>query len=199
MDVLQARRSADTNRYSRPQKVDTTSPTPTTMGGGNIKSRKEGTIFLGTSPCLDVRHDQGLLPRTNNNPRNASQITSPRAHIEDIIDIDAVDDTFVPGHKGGMSSIDSTCRLERKLYSALGEELSYHADADPMPGVENGAIGDETGLVDLAPGIPVTKRKRQGTLGGERDRSPIAKMVREQTNEDQVEESPSKASLREGD
>lgn len=194
----------DTTRLSRPQsKEDKTSPTPIPTGSG-IKSRKEGINLLGTSPSFDLLHDQSLLlevastTKPNGAPRDTSKVTSPHAHIEDIIDIDAVD-TFVPGHKGGMSSIDSTSRLERKLYSALGEELSFHADADPMPGIENEAIAGETDLVDLELDAPVTKRKRQGTLGGERDRSPITKMVRGQTDEDQGEESPVMPQLRGGD
>ncbi|KAL5396116.1 hypothetical protein PMIN02_003477 [Paraphaeosphaeria minitans] len=193
--------------FSRPpqSKEEKTSPTPIPTGSGSIKSRKWGIGLLGTSPSLDVRRNQSLLPgvgsttKSSRAPRDTSNITPPHAHIEDIIDIDAVDDTFIPGHKGGMSSIDSTSRLERKLYSALGEELSFHADADPMPGVENEASAGETDLADIELDPQVTKRKRQGTLGGERDRSPIAKMVREQTNEDQVEESPVMPHLRGGD
>ncbi|KAF2450690.1 hypothetical protein P171DRAFT_516518 [Karstenula rhodostoma CBS 690.94] len=173
-----------------------TSPTPIPIASGSIRSRKEGINMFDTSPSLDVRHDQSLLPeadsttKPNGAPHSISNLTSPHAHIEDIIDIDAIDDTFTPGHKGGISSIDSTSRLERKLYSALGEELSFHADAEPMPGIENEAITGATNLVDLELEAPAAKRKRRGTLGGERGRSPIAKMVREQTKEDQVGDSP---------
>ena len=40
------------------------------------------------------------------------------------------------GHKGSVSSIDSTICIERKLYSALGEELSFHGEEDNMADVE---------------------------------------------------------------
>ncbi|KAJ4358130.1 uncharacterized protein N0V89_002709 [Didymosphaeria variabile] len=190
---------------SRPRsKEGRTSPVRFPTASGSIKSRKEGFNALPSSSPLDVRHDQSLLAgavptsKPDGVPHNTSNITPPHAHIEDIIDIDAVDNTFVPGHKGGMSSIDSTGRIERKLYSALGEELSFHADADPMPRVENEVITSGTSLAGPGLDIPVTKRKRQGTLGGERDRSPIAKMVREQTNDSQLGESPGMPHLRGG-
>ncbi|OAG00843.1 uncharacterized protein CC84DRAFT_1262932 [Paraphaeosphaeria sporulosa] len=191
------------SNFPRPprSKEDKTSPAPTIIGNGSITSRKEGIDLLGTSPSLNIRHDQSMLPgvtsttKSNGAPRDTSNVTSPHAHL----DIDAVGDTFVPGHKGGMSSIDSTRRLERKLYSALGEELSFHADADPMPGIESEAIAGETDLVDLGLDAPITKRRRQDTLGGEGDRSPVKKMMREQTNEDQGGESPVLPNLRGGD
>jgi hypothetical protein len=194
---------ADMALLSRPQsKERKTSPAPIPTASGGIKSRKEGIDMLATSPPFDVRHDQGLLPEADpatkhkGASRDTSNVTSPHAHIDDIIDIDAVDDTFAPRHKRAMSSIDSTSRLERKLYSALGEELSFHADADPMPGVENEEVTRGTDLVDLKFDVPATKRKRQGTLGGERDRSPMAKMVREQIDDDRCGESSGMPHLR---
>jgi hypothetical protein len=78
----------------------------------------------------------------------------------------------VPGHKG-VSSMDSTGRLERQLFSALGEELnSFNENMDPM----EGAIGSDN--IET----PATKRKRRGTFGADRGRSPIAKMVREEAD-----------------
>ncbi|KAL1612670.1 hypothetical protein SLS60_000899 [Paraconiothyrium brasiliense] len=184
------------------------SPALFPTASGSVKSRKEGFNALPTSSPLNVRRDQSLLPeaaptlKPDGVSHDTSNNTPPHAHIGDIIDIDAVDavdNPFVPGHKGGMSSIDSTGRIERKLYSALGEELSFHADIDPMPRVENEVISSESDMADLGLDIPVTKRKRQGTLGGERDRSPSAKMAREQTNDNQLRESPGLPHLRGGD
>jgi len=107
---------------------------------GSIKSKKEGMHPLPGLPLShDTRHDQSLLS-----------------------EIDA-DQQFIPGHKG-MSSMDSTDRLERQLFSALGEELNNFNGATELESFDT----------------PAAKRKRQGTFGAERDRSPIAKMVREE-------------------
>jgi hypothetical protein len=197
---------ADTTLLSRPHsKERKPSSAPISAASGGIKSRKESINLLATSPPFDVRHDQGLLPEADpatkhkGASRNTSNVTSPHTHIDDIIDIDAVDDAFVPGHKRGTSSIDSTSRLERKLYSALGEELSFHADADSLPGAESEEITGGTDMVDLELDVPATKRKRQGTLGGERDRSPMVKMVREEINDDPLGDSPGISHLGGGD
>lgn len=176
---------------SRPQlKEGKTSPTPAPIASGSIRSKKEGTNTLTTPPPLDVRHNSSIPPEAGivTNPKgalcNTPNATSSHADIDDIIDIDAVDEPFMPGHKGGESSIDSTGRLERKLYSALGEELTLQADADanaevdPMAGIEIDETASGSNFLDLEIDLPLTKRKRQCTLEGETDRSPIAKMVR---------------------
>lgn len=121
-----------------------TSPVHIPLVETNVKSRKEGMHPpAGLSPGSDTCHGQDIPPR--------------------------VDKQFVPGHKG-MSSMDSTGRLERQLFSALGEELnSFSENIDPASASRLEDLGDS----------PVAKRKRQGTFGAERDRSPIAKMVRE--------------------
>jgi hypothetical protein len=109
----------------------------------------------------DVRHDRSLLPPTglestlrclsateNASATHGTPIVPTRStpKMVEIIDVDAI----VPGleasprkvetrklspfkthHKSGMSSIDSTGRLERQLFSALGEELgSYDPPVD---------------------------------------------------------------------
>jgi hypothetical protein len=106
----------------------------------------------GLPSSHDTRHDQSLLPEIDDEKQ------------------------FLPGHKG-MSSIDSTVRLERQLFSALGEELnSFNENVDPTVGATE-LEGLET---------PATKRKRQGTFGADRGRSPAPKMIREDS-EDVVE------------
>jgi hypothetical protein len=58
-----------------------------------------------------------------------------------------------------MSSMDSTGRLERTLFSALGEELgAFDSVADGPEGFES-----------------VGKRTRGGGLSGEMERSPVSK------------------------
>ena len=74
--------------------------------------------------------------------------------------------------------MDSTVRIEQKLYSALGEELSFHDD-EHMAGVVNEATSVPPVLQEVDTNTPTIKRKRQNTLGDDRDRSPIAKMSRE--------------------
>ncbi|KAI4674067.1 uncharacterized protein J4E88_008534 [Alternaria novae-zelandiae] len=136
----------------------------------------------------------------NNALRNASNKQSPM----EIIDVDAIDphlntnasfesnklSPFKPCHKTGvsLSSIDSTGRLERQLYSALGEELGsfeHHIDTTGMGPELAQALGgvaahsDLSGSGMLNPNAhefePTIKRKRQSTLGGSRERSPMTK------------------------
>jgi hypothetical protein len=187
---------------------------------GSIKSRKEGMASETLkSPGYEVRHDQSLLPTldnkstdtrkpdTKNSHRDSPFVT--RAQPVEIIDVDAIDPRishateklpyFRPSHKSGMSSIDSTVRLERTLYSALGEEL--------------GSFGHQMDTTDMGPELAqaltgtmvsaehtdrsstssaetdsdgVAKRKRQGTLGGERGRSPTNK--KEKSKQAEVED-----------
>jgi hypothetical protein len=170
---------------------------------------------------VDIRHDQSLLPVLSANPSTKAKSTAndtditPRnravetlarlpSHVE-VIDVDAIDPSLVtettadlaklspfkPSHKSGMSSISSTGRLERQLYSALCEELGSfeqqmnstgmgHELAQALSG--NGTYSDLNGDTMLNPAVGefelVVKRKRQGTLGGERDKSPMKKKER---------------------
>ncbi|KAJ4292593.1 hypothetical protein N0V90_009256 [Kalmusia sp. IMI 367209] len=181
------------------------SPAPIPAASGGIKSRKEGINTPNASPAHDIRHDQTLLPKIdltshehNKPPHNTPLVTSPPDHIEDvIIDIDAVDEAAITGHKSGVSSIDSTGLLEQKLYSALGEELSFHASAEPMTGIDSEAVTGAPDFQDFD--TPIMKRKRQGTLGGERDHSPITKMVREEPDDAKLIQSPDMPRLRGGE
>jgi hypothetical protein len=73
-----------------------------------------------------------------------------------------------------MSSME---RVETQLFSALGEELnsfneSMAATAD---------IGMASGLDD--PDSPLAKRKRQGSLGGDRGKSPNSKLMKDESIE----------------
>lgn len=124
-----------------------------------------------------------------------TQEEDPVPSLVEVIDVDAIDpilvaettadlaklSPFKPAHKAGMSSISSTGRLERQLYSALGEELGsfeqrMHA-ADMGPELAQALAGMDTHRLDSPVGEsePIFKRKRQGTLGGERDPSPTKK------------------------
>jgi hypothetical protein len=115
---------------------------PSTIG--SIKSRKEGLVYQN-SPHLSetgIRHDQSLLPSTNSKHDSKPTPRDPFASAKstpdmlpkpiEIIDVDAIDpqlDAGTPGldkskHKQGMSSVDSTVRIEQTLYSALGPEYS---------------------------------------------------------------------------
>jgi len=163
-----------------------------------------------------MRHDQSLLPSLNSGPRTAHipifEDKDESSHntqknipdVVEIIDVDAIDphlntnasfesnklSPFKPCHKTGvsLSSIDSTGRLERQLYSALGEELGsfeHHIDTTGMGPELAQALGgvaahsDLSGSGMLNPNAhefePTIKRKRQSTLGGSRERSPMSK------------------------
>ncbi|KAF2820441.1 hypothetical protein CC86DRAFT_305264 [Ophiobolus disseminans] len=148
---------------------------------------------------------QKLTARNFPNAPTHSTPSMPPKRIPDIveiIDVDAIDPTlsnderldatklspFKPNHKAGMSSLDSTARAEQNLYCALGAEFGgfdAHVNDSDM-GLEVaralGAPLDLHGGQSLSPIAkefePVGKRKRQGTLGGERDRSPLSKKER---------------------
>ncbi|KAF1356022.1 hypothetical protein EJ07DRAFT_130358 [Lizonia empirigonia] len=187
---------------------------PSTLG--NVKSRKEGLSNESELPGIEIRHDESLLPSlgakstikatlvaddSDRDPRNKPSETpaSVPRHVE-VIDVDAIDpnlvaDTtadlarlspFKAGHKSGTSSISSTGRLERQLYSALGEELGnfeQQIDANGMGDelaqalsgttMHSNPSGPTVGEFEL-----VGKRKRQGTMGEGRDKSPLKKKDR---------------------
>jgi hypothetical protein len=169
----------------------------------------------------DIRHDQSLLPplgaRLDANQKSTARDRSNASHstpnmppktvpdIVEIIDVDAIDPTlsndttfdatklspFKPTHKLGMSSMDSTARLEHHLFNALGDELRGHDSEVNTAGMGPElaqALSGATAPLDLSgsPSLnptasdfePVGKRKRQGTLGGDRDRSPLSKKER---------------------
>jgi hypothetical protein len=184
---------------------------PQTM---NVRSRKEG-IASDSPKLSDqtMRHDQSLIPgvgmetRTTHRPSSKGQDRSGHntqkniPDVVEVIDVDAIDpglesnasldhnklSPFKPNHKPGasLSSIDSTGRLERQLFSALGEELGSFDQQIDTTGMGSEFAKALTGGSDLSGTTmlhstasdfePSIKRKRQGTLGGERDRSPMTK------------------------
>ena len=138
------------------------SPAHVSSAGGTIKSRKEGQAAV-----YETRHDQSLFPEFDSKdakvPSDARDVgagTNP-------------DQEFTPCHKA-MSSVDSTARFERQLYSALGEELSGFQD-DVMDPAETMSV-PVPAMEDFD--TSASKRKRQGTFG-DRDRSPMMKMIRD--------------------
>jgi hypothetical protein len=183
----------------------------------NIRSRKEGMASNSPKlPDQAMRHDQSLLPgvgmeaRTTHRPsskgpdRSGHNTQKNIPDVVEVIDVDAIDprldsnasldhnklSPFKPNHKPGasLSSIDSTGRLERQLFSALGEELgSFDQQIDTAgmgPELTQALTGgttrsDLSGTTMLNPNAsdfePTVKRKRQGTFGAERDRSPMTK------------------------
>ncbi|KAI4648591.1 uncharacterized protein J4E78_008654 [Alternaria triticimaculans] len=191
--------------------------TPHGPSAVNVRSRKEGLASDSPRLSEQaMRHDQSLLPSLNSGPRTAHipifEDKDESSHntqknipdVVEIIDVDAIDphlhtnasfesnklSPFKPCHKTGvsLSSIDSTGRLERQLYSALGEELGsfeHHIDTTGMGPELAQALGgvaahsDVSGSGMLNPNAhefePTIKRKRQSTLGGSRERSPMTK------------------------
>jgi hypothetical protein len=150
-------------------------------------------------PPASVKHKSVAQEATGTSRTTPSVPEKEAATVIEIIDVDAIDtslspaaplDTtklspFKPNHKSGMSSIDSTGRFEQNLFSALGEELASfesHGDRTKV-GHEllncAAAVGDDGEDTVLGAGTgelePIGKRKRQGTLGGERDSSPASK------------------------
>jgi hypothetical protein len=111
---------------------------------GGIKSRKEGLDHHNSPRLSDtaIRHDRSLLLSTHSKHNSKSSPRDPFASAKitpnilpkpiEIIDVDTIDpqtDITSPPldpskHKQGMSSIDSTVRIEQTLYSALGPDYS---------------------------------------------------------------------------
>ncbi|KAH7357536.1 hypothetical protein BKA66DRAFT_427779 [Pyrenochaeta sp. MPI-SDFR-AT-0127] len=194
---------------------------------GNVKSRKEG--MANESPNISVhgiRHDQSLMhnvdgvsgalkkPNPKSHNKRAYNFSKSLGPVE-IIDVDAIDadhDTdrtldktelapFKLNHKPGMSSIDSTGRLEQQLFSALGEELGSFdqqtISTSVVPELRQ-TLGGTTvpsnlgGSSMLNPSAsefePTTKRKRQATLNGERSQSPTSKKQSGQLEAEEVRE-----------
>jgi hypothetical protein len=182
-----------------------TSHAPPSTGG--IRSRKEAPAQV--SPYLpdhESRHDQSMLPSTLR-PRDSTRETVNMFHasptdesskVIEIIDVDAIDaidpvldsdapldltklSSFKPSHKPAASSMDSTGRIERTLFSALGEELGTF-DTHAIESHMVDTVLDPTASEFESVG----KRKRQGTPGGDRGGSPASKKERG-GNGDEVE------------
>jgi hypothetical protein len=198
----------------------------TPLENGDVRSKKEGLAQHGLNLSEhQIRHDRGSFPSTsvervptkkadsseNASSSGASMTAKITPGVVEIIDVDAIDPALDSNppldttrlspvkslHKPGMSSMDSTGRLEQKLFSALGEELASfdsHVGHTDMSSALTDAfrvaasdLGARTYSVSLATEPEaVGKRKRQNTLGGDRDRNPLSK--REKGKQSDVEE-----------
>jgi hypothetical protein len=187
---------------------------------GTIKSRKEGLTHK--SPHLlqsGIRHDQNLLPSMHRGPNTIQKLAqstpvlppkSTPAVIE-IIDVDAIDPSlddepplgntkltpFIPSHKLGMSSIDSTGRVERNLYSALGPKyggletrVESTTNAEPLLTQNDSSDLGADMLLKASPEAfePAAKRKRQSVFDEEGKESPVSKRERGSQGEVDPEE-----------
>lgn len=148
------------------------SPAPKPASSG-IKSRKEGLSVDSPANNPGARHDQSLLPTANNEaPDEVScgdSVAGQPANNAEAIKASP----FAPSHRSGMSSIE---KIETKLYSALGEAMGDELNMFPIEDQLIEAGGPTEGNDAES---PIMKRKRQGTIGGDRGRSPIAKTMRE--------------------
>ena len=163
--------------FSRPGKVKN-SPVPTPATSDSVKSRKEGFAGSGSSRRGAEAADNGKKPGNSSFARlgSASDQQSELCTRAE----NAMTQPFVPGHKSA-ESLDSMGRVEKQLFSALGEELGTSFSADDGFGsrVDVDAQSSPHAFLRGLEGSPTQKRKRKGTLGGERGRSPIMKMGRE--------------------
>lgn len=83
---------------------------------------------------------------------------------------------FIPGHRSGMSSME---HIETKLFSALGEELNSFSQTLIGTGTTSNLNSDSGPAVCFEdPESPLVKRKRQGSFGGQRGKSPNMKIAR---------------------
>ncbi|EUC30705.1 hypothetical protein COCCADRAFT_39088 [Bipolaris zeicola 26-R-13] len=158
----------------------------------------------------DSEMEQSFVQKAQgNSTQDDRKVISGLVEIIDIDAVDAVDpsldanpavDTsklspFKPSHKSriSQSSIDSTGRLERQLFSALGEELGsfdhhhhHQIDTTDMGPELMHALGGGTRTNSELSGSailglttsnfePAVKRKRQGMLGGGSNGSPMSK------------------------
>ncbi|KAH3977879.1 hypothetical protein HBI81_100850 [Parastagonospora nodorum] len=151
-----------------------------------------------------ARHDQSLLPQTTSNqstierPMGREHLSisrnTPRRRskaipdIVEIIDVDAIDpdlnaeapidatklSPYQAQHKPGMSSMDSTTRIERETRDALGVYLDAHSDIDMGPELAH-ALREST----VVEGLGTSPRLNTGTSGFEH----AAKRKREVTQE----------------
>ncbi|EMD59532.1 hypothetical protein COCSADRAFT_151853 [Bipolaris sorokiniana ND90Pr] len=190
----------------------------------NSRSRNEGLMFDSPklsdqatrqdecsmpTTSSDSQVEQSFVQKVQGNFAQDDQKSIP-GQVE-IIDVDAVDPSlemnaavvtsnlspFKPTHKSrnSQSSTDSTDRLERQLFSALGEELGsfdhhhhhhYHqidtTDMGPelmhaLGGARTNTELSSSAMLGLATSNfePAVKRKRQGTLGRGSNGSPMSK------------------------
>ncbi|KAF2174905.1 hypothetical protein K469DRAFT_680758 [Zopfia rhizophila CBS 207.26] len=173
------------------------SPAPAPVSAGSIKSRKEG---LGVGPPastdLGIRHDKSLLPGLDTmvpleqpkvpqntpvmtSPNTIVRHTSPNIRIENALNAEELK-LHTSSHGGGVGSLG---RIEKQLWNALGDELSsFSMQAGTVDqSNSNSTVFESKALTGLGEvDGSVTKRKRQGTMGGERGRSPDAKVLREE-------------------
>jgi hypothetical protein len=185
----------------------------------------------------ETRHDQSLLPALNAGPITRAKPSTDKTERTptgrqkarhagasseaEIINVDAIDPNlaaetiadlaklspFEPGHKANMSSISSTGRLERQLYSALGEELGSFEQqmntagmgpelAQALSGTATRNERSDSAALDptVSEFEPAAKRKREGAFGGERGSSPMNKKDKAQKatveDEDLLENMP---------
>ncbi|KAF1914351.1 hypothetical protein BDU57DRAFT_500624 [Ampelomyces quisqualis] len=188
-----------------------------------VKSRKEGLMHNSPHLSeVGARHDQSLLPppagraNTAQRPTRGYQTDSqstPRMpstiapEIVEIIDVDAIDpgldsnapqdaqklSPFVPNHKPGMSSLDSTGVIERKLVSALVPEYGSFETRGATDTVMQSELhqslqdSPEDTIYNASMGTfePAGKRKRQGDGPGE---SPLSKREKGGRVVDEAEE-----------
>lgn len=149
----------------------------------------------GYNQNLDLRPVTELQSRwgEDGGKRSVSHLpTIPAMEIVEVIDIDAIDPSPTPNpamhtetysrtsakHKSSTSSIDSTGRIERQLFSALGEELGSFEQHVNIPSLRHDvtqAFVDSVASVpiDGSTSLPSTipcelevtgKRKRKDTL-----------------------------------
>ncbi|KAF2713570.1 hypothetical protein K504DRAFT_530532 [Pleomassaria siparia CBS 279.74] len=173
------------------------SPALTPAASGNVKSRKEGMRMESPASGLghhDIRRDPSPLPNpqhaktSENYPADVDQHAGHRSVVGPS-DQEKEHTAFVPGHRSGMESLDSIGRVEKQLFSALGEELnpSFHQNSQSHEHSNHDMDVEQT--LNASPGFlsglehygdsPVPKRKRRGTFSTDRNRSPAMKMVRE--------------------
>jgi hypothetical protein len=185
---------------------------PSTMGSVKSRKEGLALQHSPYLSDTGLRHDQSLLPSTSSKHTTQKPTTrDPFASLQstpsippkptptpiEIIDVDAIDPSLDPAsptvdttklspfkatHESGMSSVDSTVRIEQTLYSALGPEYSTfesRVDAEDMGGELAQAlrtpsdVGVGTLLNPNASAFePAMKRKRRRTVG---DGSPLSK------------------------
>jgi hypothetical protein len=199
-------------RANKRERQGKSSPAPPPNASGNVKSKKEGLRSDNDSLAQafgdqGICHDQSLLP----NPQGSMAKSSEKRHDQGGGSANATStatanlqhttldsmlnaagqsqDPFVPGHRSGVDSLDSIGRVEKQLFSALGEELSFNHQEDATQLHDHTTQETENDSTHMAGGLLaglsdfddsfVQKRKRNGTFGAERGRSPIMKIARE--------------------
>ncbi|KAL5119756.1 hypothetical protein ACEQ8H_002362 [Pleosporales sp. CAS-2024a] len=186
----------------------------TGSGCGRVRSRKEGMRSYKSPPRLESDPGALVGPRRRMTREGQDSLqtmgygdgkgAAAEEDVVEIIDVDGIEaelldaattsmeaaaaaaklSPFPRQHKAGMSSVDSTLRIERQTRNALDEYLGVQSDMDMAADVGHGHGLDESGVVEVngragqgdedgtESEVGGKRKRREGSEGSE---SPLSK------------------------